>query len=59
MLKYVPGIIGATAAMTVFRFLSMIDPLWLRFVIFGGVYVAVTILVDKWLANYGREKDGG
>jgi hypothetical protein len=56
MLKYVPGIIGATVAMTVFRFLTMIDPLWVRFVIFGAVYVGVTIFVDRTLSNYGKAK---
>lgn len=56
MLKYIPGIIGATAAMTAFRFLAMIDTLWVRFVIFMAVYVAVTILVDRTLANYGKNR---
>ncbi len=55
MLKYLPGFIGATVAMTVFRFTPFIDPLWLRFVIFGAVYVAVTIAVDKSLSNYGKK----
>jgi hypothetical protein len=56
MLKYVPGIIGATAAMTAFRFLVMIDPLWVRFVVFGAVYVGVTIFIDRALSNYGKKK---
>ena len=55
MLKYIPGIIGATVAMTVFRFTPWLDPLWLRFVIFGAVYVGVTIIVDRWLASYGKK----
>lgn len=56
MLKYIPGFIGATVAMTVFRFLPMLDPLWLRFVIFGVIYLGVTIAVDKSFTNYGKEK---
>ena len=36
--------------------LAMIDTLWVRFVIFMAVYVAVTILVDRTLANYGKNR---
>ncbi len=56
MLKYIPGLIGATVAMTVFRFTPMIDPLWLRFVLFGAGDIAVTIAVDRALSNYGKDK---
>ena len=56
MLKYIPGLVGATLAMTVFRFTTWLDPLWLRFVVFGVVYIGVTIAVDKALANYGKSK---
>ena len=56
MLKYVPGLIGAAVAMTVFRFTPWLDPLWVRFVIFGVVYIGVTVAVDKALANYGKRK---
>ena len=59
MLKYIPGLIGATVAMTVFRFTPMIDPLWLRFVLFGVVYIAVTIAVDRALSNYGKDRQAG
>ena len=59
MLQYIPGLIGATVAMTVFRFTTMIDPLWLRFVLFGAVYIAVTIAVDRALSNYGKDKGTG
>jgi hypothetical protein len=54
MLKYIPGLVGAALAMTVFRFTTMIDPLWIRFVVFGAVYIGVTILVDKAMTNYGK-----
>ena len=52
MLKYIPGLIGAAVAMTVFRFTPMIDPLWIRFVLFGVVYIGVTVVVDKAMKNY-------
>jgi hypothetical protein len=54
LLKYIPGLVGAALAMTVFRFTTMIDPLWIRFVVFGIVYIGVTILVDKAMKNYGK-----
>ncbi len=56
MLKYIPGFIGATAAMTAFRFLPMVDPLWVRFAIFGAVYLIVTIAVDRAFTNYGKNE---
>lgn len=59
MLKYIPGLVGATIAMTVFRFTTMIDPLWLRFVLFGAVYIAVTIAVDRAFSNYGKNRGAG
>ena len=52
MLKYIPGLVGAAVAMTVFRFTPMIDPLWIRFVVFGVVYIGVTVVVDKAMKNY-------
>ncbi len=58
MLKYIPGIVGATVAMTVFRFTTWMDPLWFRFVVFGVVYVGVTMVVDRYLANYGKKESG-
>jgi membrane protein implicated in regulation of membrane protease activity len=53
MLKYIPGMLGAIAAMVVFRLLSMFD-LSVRFVVFFVVYLVVTIAIDKAMTRYGR-----
>lgn len=54
MLKYIPGMLGAIAAMAVFRLLIMFD-LSIRFVAFFLVYLVVTIAVDKAMSRYGRK----
>ncbi|HNP62532.1 MAG TPA: hypothetical protein PKH39_01290 [Woeseiaceae bacterium] len=54
MLKYIPGLAGALAAMTVYRLLSMLE-FSLRILIFFAMYLAVTIFVDKAMARYGRK----
>jgi len=54
MLRYIPGLVGAVAAMVAFRLLSMLD-FSLRILIFFAVYLAVTIFVDKAMARYGKK----
>ncbi len=55
MLRYVSGLIGALAAMIAFRLLGMLD-FSVRILIFFAVYLLVTILVDKAMAQYGKKK---
>jgi multidrug efflux pump subunit AcrB len=54
MLRYVPGLVGAVAAMVAFRLLGMLD-FSLRFLVFFAVYLAVTIFVDKAMGRYGKK----
>jgi multidrug efflux pump subunit AcrB len=54
MLKYIPGLVGAVAAMVAFRVLGMLD-FSLRISIFFAVYLVVTIFVDKAMARYGKK----
>jgi len=55
MLRYIPGLIGALAAMIAFRLLGMLD-FSVRILIFFAVYLFVTILVDKAMTRYGKKK---
>ena len=55
MLRYIPGLIGALAAMVAFRLLGMLD-FSVRILIFFAVYLLVTILVDKAMTRYGKKK---
>jgi multidrug efflux pump subunit AcrB len=55
MLTYIPGLIGALAAMIAFRLLGMLD-FSVRILIFFAVYLLVTILVDKAMTRYGKKK---
>jgi membrane protein implicated in regulation of membrane protease activity len=55
MLRYIPGLIGALAAMVAFRLLGMLD-FSVRILIFFAVYLLVTILVDKAMSRYGSNK---
>ena len=54
MLRYIPGLAGAVAAMVSFSLLGLLD-FSLRILIFFTVYLVVTIFVDKSMARYGRE----
>jgi len=54
MLRYIPGLVGAVAAMVSFRLLGVLD-FSLRILIFFAVYLVVTIFVDKSMARYGRK----
>ena len=53
MLRYIPGLLGALAAMVAFRLLGMLD-FSFRILIFFAVYLIVTIFVDKAMARYGK-----
>ena len=53
MLRYIPGVVGAVAAMVSFRLLSMLD-FSLKILIFFAVYLAVTIFADKAMVRYGK-----
>jgi len=55
LLRYIPGLIGALAAMIAFRLLGMLD-FSVRILIFFAVYLVVTILVDKAMTRYGKKK---
>ena len=55
MLRYIPGLIGALAAMTAFRLPGMLD-FSVRILIFFAVYLLVTMLVDKAMTRYGKKK---
>jgi len=55
MLKYIPGLIGAAAAMVAYRVLMVLD-FSVRVLIFFIVYLVVTIIVDKSMSRYGRKE---
>jgi hypothetical protein len=54
MLRYIPGLVGAVAAMVAFRLLGMLD-FSFRILVFFVTYLAVTIFVDKAMAHYGKK----
>lgn len=54
MLKYIPGLVGAIVAMVAFRLLTMFD-ISVRILVFLAVYVAMTIVVEKAMARYGKK----
>ena len=54
MLRYIPGLLGAVAAMVAFRLFGMLD-FSFRILIFFAVYLVVTIAVDKAMARYGNK----
>ena len=54
MLKYIPGLVGAVAAMLAYRVLTVLD-FSVRVLIFFIVYLVVTVIVDKSMSRYGKK----
>jgi len=54
MMKYVPGVIGAVAAYGALMFINWIQTSWVHAAIFFGVYLFVTLGVDKAMTQYGN-----
>ena len=54
MLRYIPGLLGALAAMVALRLLGMLD-FPFRILIFFAVYLIVTIFVDNAMSRYGKK----
>jgi len=55
MLRYVPGLVGAIAAMLAYRLLGMLD-FSIRLLLFIVVYIVVTVAVDKAMTRYGKPR---
>lgn len=55
MMKYVPGLVGAVAAYGTLMLINWIQTSWIHAVIFFGVYVFVTLGVDKAMTQYGNK----
>jgi hypothetical protein len=55
MLRYLPGLIGAIAAMTAFQLLTRAD-FSVRVLVFIVVYLLATVCVDNAMARYGKHK---
>jgi hypothetical protein len=53
MMRFVPGLIAAVAAYVAAQLLAWM-PLVPELLIFIGVYVAVVMVVDKSMSDYGR-----
>ena len=58
MLRFLPGIAGAAGAFVVLKPILPLEsvPLYLEFMIYAAVYVAVTVAVDRAMARYGRNR---
>ena len=58
MLRFFPGIAGAAGAFAALKLVASISSLvlWLEIVIYGAVYVALAIVVDRAMARYGRRR---
>jgi len=55
MLRYVPGLVGAVAALVAFWMLGVLD-FTIRILIFFAVYLVVTIAIDRAMSRYGKDK---
>jgi len=55
MLRYIPGLLGAIGAMIAFRLLGALD-FSLRLLVFIVVYLVVTVIVDRAMMRYGKQR---
>ena len=53
MMRFVPGLVAAVAAYVAAQLLAWM-PLVPEFLIFIGVYLFVTVFIDKSMRGYGR-----
>ena len=52
-MRFIPGLIAAAGAYASLIFLSWIDSILLRFVLFIAVYFIAAWVIDSALRNYG------
>jgi hypothetical protein len=52
MIRFVPGLIGALASYVAMVLIDWINNGWIHTVIFFGVYLFVTVAVDKAMTRY-------
>ena len=57
MMRFVPGLIGALASYVAMVLIDWINNGWIQTVVFFGVYLFVTIAVDKAMTRY-RQNPG-
>ncbi len=57
MIRFVPGLIGALASYIALVLIDWINNGWLHMVIFFGVYLVVTVVVDKAMTRYRQRPD--
>lgn len=55
MMRFVPGLAGAVATYVTLVFTNWIQSGWVRAAIFFGVYLFVTLAVDKAMTQYGKK----
>ena len=59
MVRFVPGVAAAAAALVALKLTAPIDSvaLWLEVVIYAAVYLAAVVAVDRAMARYGRHRE--
>jgi len=55
MIRFVPGLIGAAAAYLALVLIGWLGSGWVRAAIFFGVYLFVTVAVDRAMSSYRRQ----
>lgn len=57
MIRFIPGLIGALASYVALVLIDWINNGWIHTVIFFGVYLLVTVVVDKAMTRYRQSPD--
>ncbi|MDH4049717.1 MAG: DUF4407 domain-containing protein [Gammaproteobacteria bacterium] len=57
MMRFIPGFIGALTAYVALFFVGWLNNGWVHVAIFFGVYLFVTIAVDRGMSGYRKTSD--
>jgi len=52
LIRFIPGVIGALAAYIALFFVGWLNNGWVHVAVFFGVYVIVTVAIDKGMSTY-------
>ena len=58
MIRFIPGIVGAAAGFIAFEIVQSfgVQDLGWEIITFFGAYIIVTVVVDRALRSYGKER---
>jgi hypothetical protein len=54
VIRFIPGLVGALAAYVAMALIDWIDSGWFHTAVFFGIYLFVTIAIDRAMSGYRK-----